>query len=178
MPDAAPTPAQEAAAKALLDASFLSATQRGWYEYKRGRADGYNLIFGDEVHYVNEEYLFDGRTLDPERPEFLMYYDSPKGKSLVGYMYYVDAPMVHGPQIGGARTIWHYHVWSDARCFTRGILAIALADPDGKCREGEPNHRSPEMLHVWLVDHPQGPFATRMRIDPTLLAHLIEERGY
>ena len=38
------------------------------------------------------------------------------------------------------------------------------------------------MMHVWLVDHPDGPFATSMRIDPMLLEGLlgarIEARGF
>jgi hypothetical protein len=36
--------------------------------------------------------------------------------------------------------------------------------------------RSPQMLHVWLVDHPEGPFARRMQIRPAMLERLIEER--
>jgi len=128
---------------------------------------------------VNEEYLLDGRTLDPERPEYLMYYDTSRGKSLVGFMFYVSEIDERGEQIGGPLTVWHYHVWSRPHCFAkRGLLAVGFAGPEGECERGEPSFRSAEMLHVWLVDHPHGPFATRMRIDPRLLEHLVRERGY
>ena len=31
-------------------------------------------------------------------------------------------------------------------------------------------HESPEMLHVWFVDHTEGPYATSMRLPPEVLA--------
>ena len=41
---------------------------------------------------------------------------------------------------------------------------------------------SPEMMHVWLVDHPGGAFATAMEIGPdllsTLLACRLTDRGW
>lgn len=43
--------------------------------------------------------------------------------------------------------------------------------PDGLfCEKGElADHQSPEMIHVWFVDHPEDPFATAMRLAPDVL---------
>ena len=34
------------------------------------------------------------------------------------------------------------------------------------------------MLHVWLVDHPEGPYATRINISPAVLARLIGQPSH
>ena len=175
--DETPTAEQRAAADALREASMLAAVQRGWYDYESGRADGYSLMFSDGAHYVNEDYIFDDVVLDPMRPEFLMYYETSRGMSLVGFMFYVAQPNDRGEQIGGSATTWHYHVWSKPQCLLGGLLAVDVPDADGACSRGVPMHRSPEMLHVWLVDHPEGPFATRMQIRPDVLERLVAERG-
>ena len=72
-----------------------------------------------------------------------------------------DNPSI-GPQPGGPLTLWHYHVWSFRSCLLRGLLVVGLPDESGSCERGVPTHRSPEMLHIWLVDHPLGPFSTSM----------------
>jgi hypothetical protein len=33
------------------------------------------------------------------------------------------------------------------------------------------------MMHVWLVDHPGGAFATAMEINPDLLSELLARRS-
>ena len=40
-----------------------------------------------------------------------------------------------------------------------------------------PQQRSPEMLHVWLVDRPGAHFATPMFIDPKLIPELVKQRA-
>jgi hypothetical protein len=32
------------------------------------------------------------------------------------------------------------------------------------------------MIHVWLIDHPEGAFTTSMMIEPTLFASLVDQR--
>lgn len=54
---------------------------------------------------------------------------------------------------------------------------IGAPGEDGACAHGFPNHRTPEMLHVWLLDHPQGRFATRMELPPETLKALAERPG-
>lgn len=163
-PGAEPTPAQRSAADELAERSLESARRHAWFEFLSGLADGYRLAVGDDTHYANEEYILDDRILDPDRPEFLMYYETEQGKKLTGFMYYARKLREEGPQIGGPLTIWHYHVWTRAHCLRQGLVATGVVDARGRCAAGRATHRSPEMLHVWFVDHPDGPFGTPMRL--------------
>jgi hypothetical protein len=176
-----PTPAQRQAARDLQERCYESAVRNGWLDFQKGLADGYELLYKDRRHYANWEFMRDGRILDPDRPEFLMYYGTPQGKQLAGFMFYPDAPEDRGPQVGGPLTVWHWHVWNQTGCLLAGLLNVGIADEDGHCERGTPTHRSPEMLHVWLVDHRDGPFATNMSIEPAeferLAAKRKEERG-
>jgi hypothetical protein len=173
-----PTAAQQQAAEGLREACMLAAVQRGWYDFDTGLAAGYERMFSDDVHYVNAAYVSDDAVLDPERPEFLMYYETSRGMSLVGFMFYAATPRGHGEQIGGSLTTWHYHVWSRPQCLIDGMLAVDVPNLAGECRRGVPRVRSPEMLHVWLIDHPEGPFATTMQIHPDALERLVAQRGF
>ena len=166
--------AERAAADDLVRRTWEAAEKNGWFEFQRGIQDGYKLLHGDKRHYYNEKFIFDDAILDPERPEFLMYYGTPEGQKLAGMMFYTRKPEERGPEIGGPLTLWHYHVWSTPNCLLRGMLSIDGADADGRCARGEPFHRSPEMIHVWLLDHPGGPFSTSMWLAPEQLRALIE----
>ena len=172
-----PTAAQRAAADDLAARSVAAAMVNGWFDYANGVRDGYTLMFGDEVHYVNREYALDDVILDPERPEFLMYYDTDAGKKLAGFMFYTRSMDEWGPQIGGPLTVWHFHTWNREICLAGGIFAIALPE-NGRCLLGIPAWRSPQMMHVWLLDHPSGRFASSMKLEPMLLKRLISKRGY
>jgi hypothetical protein len=174
-PEAPPTPEQRGAAEALVAHCRESAERKGWFEFQRGLADGYRLMVGDRRHYVNEAFLFDDAVLDCERPEYLMYYGTPQGKLLAGVMFYAAGLDQRGPQIGGPLTLWHYHIWFRPKCLRGGLLLTG----EGRkgCRDGEPSHRSPEMLHVWFLEHPDGPFATTMWLDREVLEAAIRARG-
>lgn len=160
--------------------------KNGWEDFEKALADGFELLTNDRRHYYNEEYVFDDRVLDPERPEFLMYYDTPEGKRLVGFMFYVAGRLDRGPQIGGPLTVWHYPLFSEPVCtlgLRRGrvrrgqdLLPGADAAERGDCAWGSPTQRSPEMLHVWLIRHPMGPFGTRMHLPPDLVEEELEKR--
>jgi hypothetical protein len=164
------------AADDLIERSFLAAEANGWFGHEKGLADGFQKMYRDNTHYVNEDFVLDGVVLDPERPEFLMYYPTLDGRKLVGFMFYTAALEARGPQIGGPLTLWHYHIWTEPACLLGGLLTVASPDEDGSCERGISSYRSPEMLHVWLVDHPGGPFATRMHIPEKLLPELLEKR--
>jgi hypothetical protein len=62
------------------------------------------------------------------------------------------------------------------------VILVGFLGPGQDCPGGSITYRSDEMMHVWLVDHPDGPFATRMYINPALLPKLLarrmQERGY
>ena len=185
-PGAQPTPEQRDAADRLIARCEQAVQRHGWEDFQQARADGFKLLPNDRQHYYNEEYVFDDRVLDPEHPEFLMYYDTPQGKRLVGFMFYVAAPMDRGPQIGGPLTVWHYHLFSRAVCTLgmsrgrdrggQGLLPVAEADERGRCARGVPTYRGLEMLHVWLIRHPLGPFGTRMYVPPEIVTEELEKR--
>jgi hypothetical protein len=159
-----PTAAQRQAADDLLARCRAVAERKGWHDFDVAQKEGFALTHGDGIHYGNVKYITDDHILDPEHPEILMYYPTSKGLKLAGYMFLVRRPDAHGPQIGGPLTLWHYHVWQQARCLLGGIYVVGLPAEGGLCAQGVPGHQSPEMLHVWLVDHPDGPFATGMTL--------------
>ena len=170
------TPDQEKQAKAFVEDCYRAALEHGWYDFKTGLADGYELMFEDRRHYENRKFILDDRVLDPDRPEFLMYYGTPQGKRLSGFMFYVDKPLGRGPQPGGNLTVWHYHIWKRTMCLLEGLISVGLGDEDGNCKAGTPTHRSPEMLHVWLIAHPGGAYTTSMMIAPRLFRELVAKR--
>jgi len=172
--DPPPSAAQRARAREFAERCERAARAHGWFDFQQGMADGFRLLYGDRRHYYNESFVFDDALLDPERPEFLMYYGTPEGQKLAGYMFYARRPDERGPQFGGPLTVWHYHVWTQTMCLLRGLLSVGEADEDGRCVRGVPTHRSPEMIHVWFFDHPGGRYATSMHLDPQQLAALIE----
>ena len=105
-----------------------------------------------------------------------MYYGTPQGKKLSGFMFLADTPEGHGPQIAGPLSVWHWHVWTRAGCLLEGLLTVGVVDKDGRCERGIKRHRSAEMIHVWLIDHRDGPFATSMSIPPAEFRELAERR--
>ena len=175
-PDTPPTPDQQWAADDFAERCFEAAERNRWFEYERGRADGYGSMVSDRRHFRNMEYVLDDRILDPERPEFLMYEPVPGGgRVLTGFMFLPQKPDERGPQLGGPLTVWHYHVWTRKKCFQHGLINLGYAQRGG-CPEGSPSHRSPEMLHVWLIDHLQGRFATTMILPWKMIAEGLQKR--
>jgi hypothetical protein len=116
----------------------------------------------DDVHMVNPDHVTDGRVLDPERPEFVMF----QYGELLGFMFLAADNAAPGPQLGGPLTVWHHHR-SGPACWTSGGLLLDERHPQPGSSGTCPGNlllseRSPEMLHVWVVDHQDGPFASQM----------------
>jgi hypothetical protein len=109
-------------------------------------------------HYANVANTQDGRVLDPNRPEALMYTPTSKGMVLVGVMYMMNVPGEFGPEPGGCLTRWHVHA---NVCFSAATFAPAsqLSEPGDTCPAGEFRYVPPPALHVWFVDVPGGRFA-------------------
>jgi hypothetical protein len=160
-PEADPSPEQRVAADELVEAVARSLER--FADREAAERAGYRTwqTF-DDVHMVNPAFVVDGRVLDPERPEFLMF----DGPTLLGAMFLPAGPTEPGPQVGGPLTVWHFHR-SGPACWTAGGLLLDEDRPspnvDDGCAEGLLlSDRSPEMLHVWIVDNPAGPFASGM----------------
>lgn len=169
-----PTPEQRRAADELLAAARTAVRENGWDVFENALLDGFELMFEDQNHYFHRDHITDGRVLDPERPEFLIYYDTGTSRRLAGLMFLVGEPGQEGPQIGGPATLWHFHVWSRPLCLWRDLLVSGWADEGRECVDGTASHRSPEMLHLWFFDHHQGRFATGMDLEPWQIRTLDE----
>lgn len=171
-PGSEPTAEQRRAADDLVERCYAAALRHGWDDFEKGAADGFSPV--DRHHYRNDEFMLDDRVLDPDHPETLMYYATPEGQRLAGMMFFARDRDARGRQIGGPLTIWHYHSWFRAQCVVKGLSQNWSVD--GKCAKGVPSHRSGEMMHVWLVDHPSGRFATPMFLPYPILSAGLEKR--
>jgi hypothetical protein len=174
------TPAQQKAGDDFVERCFEVAREKGWFDRPKGMADGFLTPGTDSRHHRNDKYVLDGIQLDPERPEFLMYYADPnrKGeKALTGFMFLADGKESRGHQFAGPLAIWHYHKYTNARCWAgQGLLSTGMIDAQGKCQTGIPRNRSPEMVHVWLIEHPRGPFSTGMTLPSNVLKTGLAKR--
>jgi hypothetical protein len=174
------TEEQAAWAREFVKRSYLSAVKHGWFDFENGKRDGfvpYKPNVRNEDHFVNVAFSLDDEVLNPDRPEYLMYYRTDEGMQLVGFMYFVRELGEKGPQPGGPLTVWHYHQFEIPGCLDRMQMFSAVEGPDGyRCERGElSGHESPEMLHVWFVDHPEGAYATSMSLPPGILAGGIRD---
>jgi len=176
-----PTAAQRQWADDFVGRCWESARRHGWFNFETAKADGFELQWSDTEHYVKREFVFDDKILDPDRPEFLMFRKSPSGDLLLGFMFFTRSLEEHGPQPGGSLAPWHYHPWNGrGYCAEGGILPVSRPDERGRCAQGMQVSRSAEMLHVWFVDHPLGPYADAMLfpdgstiLEPTLIHPML-----
>ena len=160
---------QELAAATKLASDVQTGTRR-LADIGVAQAEGYRQItagMAGMAHYYNPAYARAGRVLDAERPETLVYLPDRAGvKELVGVMFLMPAGKA-GPRVGGPLTAWHAH---EGLCYsaTTGML-IVVAGRDGSCPEGAIRQaKTGEMLHVWLVDNPNGVFADRLALGQVL----------
>ncbi|MGR8948017.1 MAG: DUF2231 domain-containing protein [Gammaproteobacteria bacterium] len=144
--------------------SLEAALKNNWFDYEHTIENtGFQVDRVNRTHYPNLEYMFDGVILDPERPEWLVYHDTPRGKMLMALMFFTNELEEVGPTPGGPLALWHYHPYQKIRCAVKELWTIGDANDAGECDEGEPVTRTPEMLHVWFIEHPLGRF-TEMKI--------------
>lgn len=154
------TPQQQARAENLIAVTLLRLPK--YADYRVAEANGYrsigDAVTGDE-HFINVAYFDDGRTLDPDYPESLVYEpDGKGGKKLAAAMYMLapDQTLDDAPDIGGKLTQWHIH---GNLCFTSTGQVAGLTNQDGTCRAGLNKGNEAPMIHVWIRPHPCGPFA-------------------
>lgn len=160
------TPAQVTAAETLLRTTLtvLPRFATTAAAYAAGYRSIGDALTGDE-HWINWDYLDDGRVFDPRYPESLVYRVPRSGyPKLEAAMFmlptgstFVDIP----PLYRSALTQFHVH---------RDICFAGTADPlqrvvagfansAGECPVGTTADGNVPMLHVWIVPHPCGPFA-------------------
>jgi hypothetical protein len=151
-----PTVEQAAAADALAVAT--KAAMLPYATLGAALAAGYVLPkpgTGPDVHMDNPAYKKDGRMLDPQRPETLVFAIEGGHATLLGVVYVMERAGRAGPEPGGPITRWHAH----NICLTALPPGFGIVTPFGSCPALSVNVTTPEMMHVWVVDPPAGPFA-------------------
>jgi hypothetical protein len=156
------TPVEEARAEKLVTdtlrelpqfADWTQLASKGFYSIH----DGFT---GDE-HYINWQYIDDGRMLDPDHPESLVFEYVNGKKTLVSAMFMAEKgyTLDSVPDVGGALTQWHIH---NNLCYTLTDppSIIGLTNFDGTCSPGSRTLGDPRpMIHVWIRPNACGPFA-------------------
>jgi hypothetical protein len=113
---------------------------------------------GLEVHYDNKHNQGDGHTLDPDAPEQLVYAVRGGRTLLLGVVYQMPRAGERGPSIAGTPARWHAH----NVCV--GLLppGFGVVSPYGGCPGLTLAVTAAEMLHVWVVEPPGGPYTEHL----------------
>ena len=149
------------AAKRLIE-STRAAVAAKFPDQAALLAAGYRSV-GDGLvtpfdHFIKPEYLQDGRELDPQRVESIVLERTPAGWRVASAMYILEEgkTMADVPDVAGGLAVWHDH---QNLCWDRSGVRLAGLLINGRCYPGGTLRATPPMLHVWLADHPCGPFA-------------------
>jgi hypothetical protein len=151
-----PTAAQLRAALQL--AARTRAALARYADVRTALAAGYHATLGRtgySVHLRNDAYTKDGRVLDPQRPEELMYAIAAGRATLLSAVYTMPYAAVPAPTPGGPLTHWHSH----NICLSLLPPGWSVVDAFGGCPPFSVQVAIPLMMHVWVVDDPGGPYA-------------------
>lgn len=153
------TPEEQARAENLVASTLLHLPK--YADPATAEAAGFKSIRDGGTgyeHYINGEFQGDGRMLDPDRPESLVYQVVGGKKTLVAAMYMAEPGVTLDttPELGGALTQWHIH---DNLCFLPSGQVAGLTNAEGSCSPGLVKPEAVPMIHVWITSHPCGPFA-------------------
>jgi hypothetical protein len=157
------TPEQEAEAEALVTANIQALPR--FADPDVAYAAGYRSVDDSNTgveHYVNWSLINDGRNLDAQYPESLVYkVERRGGRTLEAAMYVLEPPATLDtvPPLGGPLVQYHVHndlCWSGED----GAFTVFGAEPlPAPCPAGSHRRLLEPMLHVWIVGNPCGPFA-------------------
>jgi hypothetical protein len=153
------TPEQQARAENLIATTLSHLPQ--YADPAAAEAAGFRSIRDGSTgyeHYINSDFRADGRVLDPDHPESLVYEVRGGVKTLVAAMYMAEpgTTLETTPELGGALTQWHIH---DNLCFSPEGQVAGITTSDGGCPPPQVKFDPVPMIHVWIVPHPCGPFA-------------------
>jgi hypothetical protein len=155
------TPEQRERAAALIEGTKTALAP--YADVSVAEAAGYHWI-GDGAeagryrHYLQPLFLLDPSILDPHEAESLVYRTEADGSlTLVSAMYILPpgSTLADAPDVAGGFAPWHDH--TDLCWAPDGTLSSTT--DTGTCPDGSAPRATPPMLHVWIVDNPQGPFA-------------------
>ena len=173
------TPEQQAAAENMIAITLARLPQFAdpAYAFEQGYRSIGDSITGHE-HFIKWDLINDGKVLDPDYPEALVYEVPEENRSFGG----IDAPPPAGsrklvsamfmlaegetletvPEFGGALTQWHVH---EDLCFLpdppgpEGPRVAGVTEVGGPCEPPTERFTPVPMIHVWITSHPCGPFA-------------------
>jgi hypothetical protein len=157
------SPEQQASAEALVTDTIIELPR--FADPADAAAAGYRSAgdaFTGHEHFINWPLLSDGRILDAEHPESLVYRVGPGGRrTLVAAMYMLEpgSTLDTVPDVGGPLVQWHVHrdlCWSGEENAWR---VTSVTPPQLDCPTGSSRRAEVPMVHVWTVAHPCGPFA-------------------
>lgn len=151
------TPEQQAAADRI--AAETAAATAKYVDIEVALADGFTNITPEGatiVHYALWSRLEDGRVLDPQAPESLVYGFGPDGTAYFLGAMFLNEGTGAPPQPGGCLMQWHTHT---NLCIAPGKGMVGVVGPDGECPPGSENVETNAMLHAWAVPVPGGPFS-------------------
>jgi hypothetical protein len=151
-----PTAEQVRAADELAKAT--SAGIARYADLDAALADGYKpsgALAGTDVHLENKAYDTEAHILDPAHPQGLVYVVTDGKATLLGAVFRMPEAGRPGPEPGAAITRWHAH----NICLGPLPPGAGLVSPFGGCPALSFAATMPEMMHVWTVGHPGGPYA-------------------
>ena len=153
------TPRQQAEAENLISLTLARLPQ--WSNAAVAEKAGFRSIgdgFTGTEHLMNRTFQNDSTTLDPDRPESLVYDTTGGGRRLVAAMFMLTpgTPLSAVPPLGGSLIQWHIH---DNLCFSASGFIQGLTNSSGNCPNGQTKPQPVPMLHVWITPNPCGPFA-------------------
>jgi len=164
---APPTAAQVIAAGQLIKKTGASLAR--YRSVQAAFAAGYTYVLRTNGE---EHLLYDGANpayagLNPQHPSSLVYAINVPHHApiLLGAMYIEDGH-TNGPQVGGSLTRWHAHlVVCEGGKPTVAGFGVQLR---GFCHPGTWHDRyTAQMLHVWVVPYPGGPFSDDLSVAAT-----------
>jgi hypothetical protein len=155
-----PPTAQQRQAAADLAARTRASLAR-YADIRAALAAGYRPSLartGLSVHLGSKAAEGDGRVLDPDRPESLMYAIADGRATLLSAVYTMPRAGQAGPAPGGPLTRWHAH----NGCLSLLPPGFSVVDAYGGCPAFSVQVTLPVMMHVWVVDNPGGPYADQV----------------
>jgi hypothetical protein len=156
---APPTAAQVIAAGQLIKKTDASLAR--YQNVQAAFAAGYTYVLRTNGE---EHLLYDGASpayagLDPQHPSSLVYaINVPHHAPILLGAMYIEGGRTSGPQVGGSLTRWHSHlVVCQGGKPTIAGFGVQLR---GFCNAANWHDRyTAQMLHVWVVPYPGGPFS-------------------
>jgi hypothetical protein len=149
-----PTSAQRRAAGTL--AARTNAATARYADLSVALASGFRpgqVTSGYDVHLVNKANR--GYILDPAHPQALVYAITGGRATLLGALFQMPDAGQPGPTPGGPITRWHAH----NICLSALPPGFGVVSPFGGCPPLSVDTTTPEMMHIWVVANPSGPFA-------------------